>query len=47
MFHGSCGKASEVLSAAFEPISKSTVHELAKKTSEIKLAEERKLMKRN
>ncbi len=40
IFHGSCRKTSKVLSTAFEPISKSTAHELA--NNEIKLAEERK-----
>ena len=30
MFHGSCRKLSKVLSLALEPISKSTVHELAR-----------------
>ncbi|MCS7117015.1 MAG: hypothetical protein NZ896_06060 [Nitrososphaerales archaeon] len=38
MFYGSCRKVSKILSLALEPISKSTVHELAKKVSEIKLA---------
>lgn len=33
MFHGSCGRVSRVLSLAFYPISKSTVHELARKLS--------------
>ena len=33
MFHGSCRKVSKVLSLALEPISKSTVHELAKAVS--------------
>jgi transposase-like protein len=40
MFHGSCRKVSKVLSLAFEPISKSTVHELAKKVSIIGIAKE-------
>jgi hypothetical protein len=31
MFHGSCRKVSKVLSLALEPISKSSVHYLAKK----------------
>ncbi|MEM4384302.1 MAG: DDE-type integrase/transposase/recombinase [Candidatus Caldarchaeum sp.] len=33
MFHGSCRRVSRVLSLAFEPISKSTVHELSRKFS--------------
>jgi len=33
MFHGGCRKVSKVLSLALEPISKSTVHELAKAVS--------------
>lgn len=33
MFHGSCKKVSKVLSLALEPISKSTVHDLARKAS--------------
>ena len=40
MFHGSCRKVSKVLSLAFEPISKSAVHYLAKKVSEIRVARE-------
>jgi transposase-like protein len=40
MFHGSCRRVSKVLSMAFEPISKSTVHELARKISIIKIARE-------
>jgi len=40
MFHGSCRKASKVLSLALEPISKSAVHYLAKKVSEIRVARE-------
>jgi len=38
MFHGSCRKVSKVLSLALEPISKSAVHYLAKKVSEIRVA---------
>jgi hypothetical protein len=38
MFHGSCRKVSRVLSLALEPISKSAVHYLAKKVSEIRVA---------
>jgi transposase-like protein len=40
MFHGSCRKVSKVLSLALEPISKSEVHYLAKKVSEISVAKE-------
>jgi hypothetical protein len=40
MFHGSCRKVSRVLSLALEPISKSAVHYLAKKVSEIRVAKE-------
>jgi transposase-like protein len=40
MFHGSCRKVSKVLSMALEPISKSAVHYLAKKVSEIRVARE-------
>jgi transposase-like protein len=40
MFHGSCRKVSKVLSLALEPISKSAVHYLAKKVSEIRVARE-------
>jgi len=40
MFHGSCRKVSKVLSLALEPISKSAVHYLAKKVSEIRVAKE-------
>jgi hypothetical protein len=38
MFHGSCRRVSRVLSLALEPISKSAVHYLAKKVSEIRVA---------
>jgi len=40
MFHGSCRKVSKVLSLALEPISKSAVHYLARKVSEIRVARE-------
>jgi transposase-like protein len=40
MFHGSCRKVSKVLSIALEPISKSAVHYLAKRVSEIRVAKE-------
>jgi transposase-like protein len=40
MFHGSCRKVSKVLSIALEPISKSAVHYLAKKVSEIRVSKE-------
>ena len=33
MFHGSCRKISKILSFSLEPISKSTVHELARNVS--------------
>ena len=42
MFHGSCRKVSKVLSMALEPISKSSVHYLAKKVSSIKVSKEPK-----
>ena len=40
MFHGSCRRVSRVLSMGLEPISKSAVHFLAKKVSEIRVARE-------
>jgi hypothetical protein len=40
MFYGSCRKVSKVLSIALEPISKSAVHYLAKRVSEIRVAKE-------
>jgi putative transposase len=40
MFHGSCRKVSKVLSIALEPISKSAVHYLAKRVSEIRVSKE-------
>jgi putative transposase len=41
MFHGSCRKVSRVLSLALEPISRSAVHYLAGKLSEVRAAEPR------
>ena len=40
MFHGSCRKVSMVPSLSLEPISKSAVHYLAKRISEIRVAKE-------
>ncbi len=40
MFHGGCRRVSRVLSMGLEPISKSAVHYLAKKVSEIRVARE-------
>jgi len=40
MFHGSCRRVSRVLSLALEPISKSAVHYLAKRVSEIRVSKE-------
>jgi transposase-like protein len=40
MFHGSCRKVSKVLSIALEPISKSAVHYLARRVSEIRVSKE-------
>jgi putative transposase len=40
MFHGSCRRVSRVLSMALEPISKSTVHDLARKVSTASVARE-------
>jgi transposase-like protein len=40
MFHGSFRRVSKVLSMGLEPISKSAVHYLAKKVSEIRVAKE-------
>jgi hypothetical protein len=40
MFHGSCRRVSKVLSMGLEPISKSAVHYLAKRVSEIRVARE-------
>jgi transposase-like protein len=40
MFHGSCREVSKVLSIALEPISKSAVHYLAKRISEIRVSKE-------
>ena len=42
MFHGSCRKVSKVLSMALEPISRSTVHDLARKVSTVSVAREPK-----
>jgi hypothetical protein len=38
IFHGNCRRFSKVLSMVLELISKSTVHELARKVSTIKIA---------
>jgi hypothetical protein len=40
MFYGSCRKVSKVLSLALGPISKSAVHYLAKRISEIRVSKE-------
>jgi hypothetical protein len=40
MFHGGCRKVSKVLSLALESISKSAVHYLAKRVSEIRVSKE-------
>jgi hypothetical protein len=40
MFHGGCRKVSKVLSMVLEPISKSAVHYLAKRVSEIRVSKE-------
>ena len=40
MFHGSCRKVSKVLSMALEPISKSAVHYLDRKVSEVRVTKE-------
>jgi hypothetical protein len=40
MFHGGCRKVSMVLSLSLEPISKSAVHYLAKRVSEIRVSKE-------
>jgi transposase-like protein len=40
IFHGSCRRVSKVLSMGLEPISKSAVHYLAKRVSEIRVARE-------
>ena len=37
IFHGSCRRVSKVLSMGLEPISKSAIHYLAKKVSEIRV----------
>ncbi len=44
MFYGSCRRVARVLSIAIEPISKSTVHYLAKKvSSNVRVASEPRL----
>jgi transposase-like protein len=40
ILHGSCRKVYKVLSLALEPISKSAVHYLAKRVSEIRVSRE-------
>jgi hypothetical protein len=40
MFHGGCRRVSRVLSMGLEPISKSTVHDLARKVSTVSVARE-------
>jgi hypothetical protein len=40
MFYGSCRRDSRVLSLALEPINKSTVHDLARKVSAVKVVVE-------
>jgi hypothetical protein len=40
MFHGGCRKVSKVLSMVLEPISKSAVHYLANRVSEIRVSKE-------
>ena len=40
MFHGGCRRVSRVLSMGLEPISKSAVHYLSKKVSEVRVARE-------
>jgi transposase-like protein len=40
MFHGGCRKVSKVLSMALEPISKSAVHYLVRRVSEIRVSKE-------
>jgi len=46
MFHGSCRKISKILSLALEPISKSTIHDLARKVSMVKIAVEPRYRRR-
>ena len=38
MFHGSCRRVPRVLSLALEPMSRSTIHDLAKRELMIKIA---------
>jgi hypothetical protein len=38
MFHGGCRRVSRVLSMGLEPISRSAVHYLARKVSEVRVA---------
>jgi len=38
MFHGGCRRVSRVLSMGSEPISRSAVHYLARKVSEVRVA---------
>jgi transposase-like protein len=40
MFHGGCREVSKVLSMGSEPISKSAVHYLAKRVSEVRVSKE-------
>jgi transposase-like protein len=40
MFHGGCRRVSKVLSMVLEPISKSAVHYIAKRVSEIRVSKE-------
>jgi len=46
MFHGSCRRVSRVFSMGLEPISKSAIHYLAKKVSEIRVAREPRYRRR-
>jgi len=46
MFHGSCRRVSRVLSLALDPISKSAVHYLARKVSDIRVATEPRYRRR-
>jgi hypothetical protein len=40
VFHGSCRKVSKVLSMGLEPISKSAIHYLARRVSEVRVSKE-------
>jgi transposase-like protein len=40
MFHGGCREVSKVLSMGLEPISKSAVHYLARRVSEVRVSKE-------